>query len=148
MDKMLDEIERLRERECDLLSQASSWGKHIEQVENELEAVLYVAVDKWFDDGDPRLSESPAERARMAREIALKAIEKAEEESERLRQLHDKDYEGQFLDAAQENVQLRAEMERLRQIAVEVQTVIAENKSPMTACEAQVLSIVRRATEK
>lgn len=33
------------------------------------------SVDKWFDDGDPRLNDNPATRASHAREIALKAIE-------------------------------------------------------------------------
>jgi len=43
---------------------------------DELDAVM-VSVDKWFDDGDPRLAQNPATRAADAREIALKAIEEA-----------------------------------------------------------------------
>lgn len=41
---------------------------------DELDAVM-VSVDKWFDDGDPRLKNNPATRAADAREIALKAID-------------------------------------------------------------------------
>lgn len=41
---------------------------------DELDAVM-VSVDKWFDDGDPRLKNNPATRAADAREIALRAIE-------------------------------------------------------------------------
>jgi len=44
---------------------------------DELDAVMY-SVDKWFDDGDARLENNPATRAAAAREVALKAIEKAE----------------------------------------------------------------------
>ena len=41
---------------------------------DELDAVM-VSVDKWFDEGDPRLRQDPANRSADAREIALKAIE-------------------------------------------------------------------------
>ena len=41
---------------------------------DELDAVMH-SVDKWFDEGDPRLKNNPATRAADAREIALKAIE-------------------------------------------------------------------------
>lgn len=36
------------------------------------------AVDKWFEDNDPRRQENPATRAAAAREIALQAIDRAE----------------------------------------------------------------------
>ena len=45
---------------------------------DELDAVM-LSVDKWFDDNDPRLKNSPATRAADAREIALQAIEKERE---------------------------------------------------------------------
>lgn len=43
---------------------------------DELDAVM-ISVDKWFDEGDPRLKNNPATRAADAREIALRAIEAA-----------------------------------------------------------------------
>lgn len=59
------------------------------ELENDLFAVFYLAVEKWFDDPEAELKES--NRATMggkAREIALQAIEKeshrADEAEERL----------------------------------------------------------------
>lgn len=43
---------------------------------DELDAVMH-SVDKWFDEGDPRLRNNPATRAADAREIALQAIERS-----------------------------------------------------------------------
>jgi len=48
---------------------------------DELDAVM-LSVDKWFDEGDPRLKNNPATRAADAREIALKAIERVRAEKD------------------------------------------------------------------
>jgi len=47
---------------------------------DQLDAVMY-SVDKWFDEGDKRLVQDPANRAADAREIALRKIEAIEDES-------------------------------------------------------------------
>jgi len=47
---------------------------------DQLDAVMY-SVDKWFDEGDKRLLQNPANRAVDAREIALRKIEAIEDES-------------------------------------------------------------------
>jgi delta-aminolevulinic acid dehydratase/porphobilinogen synthase len=51
----------------------------VENVETELDAVFYLGVKKWFKDPEAELAKSnKATMAANAREIALKAIEKAE----------------------------------------------------------------------
>ena len=47
---------------------------------DQLDAVMY-SVDKWFNEGDKRLLQDPANRAADAREIALRKIEAIEDES-------------------------------------------------------------------
>ncbi len=44
---------------------------------DELDGVM-CSIDKWFNEGDPRLKYNPATRAGCAREIALQAIESLE----------------------------------------------------------------------
>ena len=52
----------------------------------ELEVVgIMHSVDKWFDDGDPTLLENPTQRAVVARERALKAIESAHADMDKAR---------------------------------------------------------------
>lgn len=51
---------------------------HLKQMEVRHEETLggiMHSVDKWFEDGDPRLQENPTARAAYAREIALQAVE-------------------------------------------------------------------------
>lgn len=44
-------------------------------LQSELRAVMH-SVDKWFDDDDERLKDNPATRSAVAREIALKEIDR------------------------------------------------------------------------
>ncbi len=57
------------------------------EAETELDAVMYLAVEKWFDEVPPGLNR--ATLAGKAREIALQAIEEARRERDELRGLVD-----------------------------------------------------------
>lgn len=59
--------------------------EHLKATQGNLEAVMH-SVDKWFDEGDPRLYNNAATRAAEAREIALQAIDDLEEENKKLRE--------------------------------------------------------------
>ena len=83
---------------------------------DELDAVM-ASVDKWFDEDDPRLKQTPCNRAGDAREIALQAIEAAESRI----------------------AELEAEVERLKALPIEMIDSIIEaaRKGPVMISQLQ-----------
>lgn len=64
-------------------SKAKENEKEIYSLELELDGVMFLAVDKWLDGNE--LKQDNTQRAAAAREVALKAIEKAQAERDELK---------------------------------------------------------------
>lgn len=75
---------------------------------DELDAVM-VSVDKWFDEGDPRLKQTPANRAADAREIALKAIEVERAKLIKVTMQRDREYK-RFIDAERNEMRMAEQL--------------------------------------